>query len=515
MPSRDFLACRAFVSTGVDLHLRRALASVRVLVTGATGYIGGRLVPRLVAAGHHVRCFARDSARLAGRFEGVDVFEGDLFDRESVERALDGVDVAYYLVHSMSRSRGDFAKRDREGAAIFAEAAHAAGVKRIVYLGGLGEEGRGLSHHLRSRHEVGEVLRSKGVIVTEFRAAIIVGSGSASFEMLRYLTELLPVMIAPKWVETPCQPLAVRDILSYLTAELARDATSSTIYEVGGADVLSYREMMLRYAAVRGLRRKVIVVPFFTPRLSSGWVHFVTPIPSSIARPLIDGLRNAVVVRNDRARRDFPAIVPVGYDEAVRRALDRYTTVGPETTWFDAFDVRLLPNDFTGTAQGMLIDRRQAESHASSHALFAVFTSLGGKRGWLYADFLWELRGVLDRLVGGFGTRRGRRSATDLRVGDAVDFWRVEAYELDRMLRLRAEMRLPGRAWLQFEVVGDGEARCLRQTAFFEPRGIFGYAYWYGVLPFHELIFGNMARLIAREAEKADSTGLHLEKLIA
>lgn len=488
-----------------------------VLVTGATGYIGGRLVPRLLAANHRVRCLARDSARLTGRFEGIEIAEGDLFDRDAVTRALQGIDVAYYLVHSMSRTRGDFAKRDREGAAIFAEAARAARVKRIVYLGGLGEAGSDLSHHLRSRQEVGDVLRSKNVIVTEFRAAIIVGSGSASFEMLRYLTEMLPVMIAPKWVATPCQPLAVRDVLTYLVSELDRAASASTIYEVGGADVLSYKGMMLRYAAIRGLRRKLIVVPFFTPRLSSGWVHLVTPIPSSVARPLIDGLRSPVVVHDDRARRDFPAIVPMGYDEAVRRALDRYSTIGPETTWFDAFDVRKLPNDFVGTAQGMLIDRRQVETHASPHALFSIFTSLGGKRGWLYADSLWELRGVLDRLVGGFGTRRGRRSATDLRVGDAVDFWRVESYEVDRLLRLRAEMRLPGLAWLQFEVVegANGGSRCLRQTAFFEPRGILGYLYWYGVLPFHELIFGNMARLVAREAEAADSTGRGLEKLIA
>ena len=490
---------------------------MRVLVTGATGYIGGRLVPRLIAAGHNVRAFARDSSRLTDRFEGIEVFEGDLFDRESVTRALEKIDVAYYLVHSMSRTSGDFAKRDREGAAIFAEAARETGVKRIVYLGGLGEESSGLSHHLRSRQEVGRVLRSKGVIVTEFRAAIIVGSGSASFEMLRYLTELLPVMIAPRWVATPCQPLAVRDVLSYLVGELEREATASAVYEIGGTDVLSYKEMMMRYAAIRGLRRTLIVVPFFTPRLSSGWVHLVTPIPSSIARPLIDGLRSAVVVRDDRARRDFPTIVPMSYDEAVRRALDRYLNIGPETTWFDAFDVRELPDNFVGTAQGMLIDRRQVETHASPHALFSVFTSLGGKRGWLYADFLWELRGVLDRLAGGFGTRRGRRSASDLRVGDAVDFWRVEAYELDRLLRLRAEMRLPGRAWLQFEVVrGDnGAPDRLRQTAFFEPRGIFGYLYWYGVVPFHELIFGNMARLIVREAETADSTAAGLEKLLA
>jgi uncharacterized protein YbjT (DUF2867 family) len=488
---------------------------VHVLVTGATGYIGGRLVPRLLAAGHAVRCFARDAGRLSGRFEGVEVAQGDLFERESLIAALRDIDVAYYLVHSMSRGRGDFAQQDREAAALFAAAAHEAGVSRIVYLGGLGKESDGLSHHLRSRHEVGQVLRSTDVIVTEFRAAMIVGSGSASFEMMRYLTDRLPIMIAPKWVSTPCQAIAVRDVLSYLTEELGRSATRSEIFEIGGSDVLSYKQMMLRYAAIRNLKRRLIVVPFFTPRLSSGWVHLVTPIPSSVARPLVEGLRNPVVVSGDAALRAFPTIVPVGYDEAVRRALDRYSAVGPETTWFDAFDVRTLPAEFTGTTQGMFIDRRQRETHASARALFATFTSLGGKRGWLYADWLWELRGILDRLAGGIGTRRGRRSQTGLRVGDAVEFWRVEAYDIDRSLRLRAEMRLPGRAWLEFEILTEGGKTYLRQTAFFEPHGLFGYLYWYGVVPFHELIFGQMARRIVEEAALLDSRAPEVEKVPA
>ena len=476
-----------------------------ILVTGATGYIGGRLVPRLVEAGHAVRVVARDSARLRGRFPGVEIVEGDLFDSASIRASLEGIEVAFYLVHSMTRGRGDFAENDRRAAAIFANAAREANVGRIVYLGGLGEENAGLSHHLRSRHETGEVLRSTGVPVTEFRAAMIVGSGSASFEMMRYLTERLPVMIAPKWVDTPCQPISVRDVLAYLVAELERPVTGNEIFEIGGSDVLSYKAMMLAYARIRGLHRKLLVVPFFTPRLSSGWIHLVTPIPASIARPLVDGLRNPVVVRDDRARSAFPEIVPVGYDTAVNRALDRYTTVGPETTWFGAFDVRALPGNFAGTTQGMLIDRRLQRTSASAHALFSIFTSLGGTRGWLYADGLWELRGVMDRLVGGFGTRRGRRHATELRVGDAVDFWRVEAYEPDRLLRLRAEMRLPGYAWLQFEIVDDRGSTALQQTAFFDPRGAFGYLYWYAVLPFHELIFGNMARRITQEAEALDT----------
>ena len=479
---------------------------MRVLVTGATGYIGGRLVPALLAAGHSVRCLARDTARLEGRFDGAEIVQGDLFDEASVDAALRDCDVAYYLVHSMSDDRRDFAQRDREGAQIFGHAAAAAGTKRVIYLGGLGKDGTGkkLSRHLRSRHEVGEQLRRGGVAVTEFRAAIIVGAGSVSFEMIRDLTERLPVMVAPKWVRTRCQPIGIRDVIAYLVAALTVPESVGRIIEIGGPDVLPFEELMQHYAAVRGLKRRIVIVPVLSPALSSRWVHFVTPIPSSIARPLIEGLFNEVVVHDGSARTLFPHIVPIGYDEAVRRALDRYRTAGPETTWFDAFDVKTLPGEFAGSEQGMLIDRRERESRAAPADVFRVFTSLGGSKGWLYADWLWELRGVMDRFVGGIGTRRGRRSATSLRPGDAVDFWRVEAYRPNELLRLRAEMKLPGFAWLQFEAVPrDGGGTCLRQTAFFEPRGTFGFMYWYSVLPFHEFIFGNMASRIVQEAEAA------------
>lgn len=478
---------------------------MRVLVTGATGYIGGRLVPMLTAAGHTVRCVARDPARLDGRFENIEVVRGDVFDEASMRTALAGVDAAYYLVHSMSDDRRDFTRSDRLAAERFGAAARAAGVRRIIFLGGLGADGANLSRHLRSRHEVGDLLRASGVPVIEFRAAIIVGSGSVSFEMIRYLTERLPLMIAPRWVSTRCQPIGVRDVLSYLTAALDLPPGPGEIFEIGGRDVLSYREMMLAYAKVRGLARKLFVVPLFTPRLSSYWVHLVTPIPASIARALIDGLYNEVIVRDNAARRVFPHIEPVSYEEALRRALDRYLTTGPQTTWFDAFDVRTLPGEFAGVKQGMLIDRRERAATARPEAVFRVFAGLGGRRGWLYADRLWYLRGVLDRLVGGIGIRRGRRSATDLRVGDAVDFWRVEAYRPYELLRLRAEMKLPGLAWLQFESLPrDDGGTTFRQTAFFEPRGIFGYLYWFSVLPFHELIFGNMADRIVTSASSAD-----------
>ena len=474
---------------------------MNVLVTGATGYIGGRIVPRLLAHGDEVTCFARDAARLAGRFEGAKVVSGDVFEHADLVRAMRGIDVAYYLIHSMSDSRGDFAASDRIAAKVFGDAAREAGIKRIIYLGGLGEDGVKLSHHLKSRHEVGEVLRLSGVGVTEFRAAVIVGSGSASFEMMRYLAERLPVMIAPKWVDTCCQPIAIRDVLSYLVAELDIARDGDVIREIGGADVLPYKSMMLRYANIRGLTRRIIVVPYFSPRLSSAWIHLVTPIPSAIARPLVDGLMNEVIVNHHEAREEFPQIVPLGYDAAVEFALDRYKTVGPETTWFDAVDVRRLPGEFAGLTEGMLIDRRQQHSDATPRAVARVCSQLGGEFGWLYADRLWEFRGVLDRLVGGIGLRRGRRSASDLRVGDAVDFWRVEAWDPNGLLRLRAEMLLPGKAWLQFEALPDPSGgTTLRQTAFFEPRGIFGYLYWYGVMPFHSFIFGNMAKRIAQKA---------------
>ena len=476
-----------------------------ILVTGATGYIGGLLVPRLLQAGHSVRCFARNAERLAGRFPGAEIVEGDVFDEPALRAAGKGIDAAYYLVHSMADSR-QFAERDRDAAERFGKSARENGVGRIVYLGGLGADEAQLSHHLASRHEVGAVLRASGVETIEFRAAVIIGAGSISFEMMRYLTERLPVMIAPRWVTTRSQPIAVDDVLRYLVAALDLRRGDSRIYEIGGADVVSYRDMMLRYARLRNLKRTVVIVPFFTPRLSSYWVHLVTPVPARLAQPLILGLNNEVVVRDPAARRDFPQIGPLDFNTALGDALDRYRSTGPETTWFDAFDVRTLPPTFAGPRDGMLIDRRERITNATAHQVASVFTQLGGTQGWLYGNALWDLRGRFDRAIGGVGLRRGRRSQTNLRVGDAVDFWRVDALVPGRLLRLRAEMKLPGKAWLEFDAdqLDDGRTR-LTQTAFFEPRGLFGFLYWYLVFPFHGLIFGNLASKIVTLAEQMQS----------
>jgi uncharacterized protein YbjT (DUF2867 family) len=479
----------------------------RVLVTGATGYVGGRLVPLLLAQGYRVRVLARDRDRSEGRswLGQVELVLGDVLDPTTLPVALDGVDAAYYLIHSMG-SHGNFSRRDLRAAHNFAEAAADKGVERIIYLGGLGKLGTELSEHLRSRQETGAALREAGVPVTEFRASILVGSGSVSFEMIRSLTERLPVMICPRWVYTRTQPIAIDDALTYLVAALDTPESQGQIIEIGGRDVLTYREMMLIYARLRGLRRFIIPVPLLTPRLSSYWVHLVTPIPSTIAQPLIKGLSVEVVVTDDRALRLFPQIRPMDYETAVARALASLEARDVETSWSDALvssqgDTR--PFIFT-TQDGMLIERRQRVVDAPPAAVFAEFSALGGRKGWLAWNRLWRLRGVADRLIGGVGFRRGRRHPIDLRVGDAVDFWRVEAVEAGRLVRLRAEMKVPGRAWLQFQAEALGSTRTrLIQTAFFAPKGLFGLLYWYLLWPVHGFIF---SRLIRKVAEAASTT---------
>jgi uncharacterized protein YbjT (DUF2867 family) len=426
---------------------------------------------------------------------------GDLEDPIDAARVMYGIDVAYYLVHSMAA--GDaFRERDRHMAQVFGEAAKNAGVKRIIYLGGLGDPEKVRSAHLVSRQEVGRCLAAWGVPVIEFRAAVIVGSGSASFEIIRHLIERLPLIIAPTWVNTECQPIGVRSVLEYLV-EAMDHPTAAGIYEIGGQDILTYREMMQRYAHIRGLRRVIISMPVPKPEFSGRWVDLFTPIPFSIAQPLVESLSTRVVVRDDRARRTF-RVQPTGYDEAVRRALTRLAQDNVETTWASSLSslTRDQPEaDVLGSHEGMLLDRRVRRVKATPARMFEAICSLGGERGWPAGNLLWQLRGVMDRMTGGVGMRRGRRHPRELRVGDPVDFWRVEALDEPHLLRLRAEMKLPGRAWLQFEVLPDPGGARVEQTAFFDPDGLLGYLYWYAVLPFHRFVFPGLIGAMKDEAE--------------
>ncbi len=478
---------------------------MRVLVTGATGYIGGRLVTRLMPRGHRLRCVARNTSRLEGRpWPGVEIVQGDLEDSAAASQVMDGIDVAYYLIHSMAAGQ-TFRERDRSMALAFGEAAAKAGVQRIIYLGGLGDPEKVHSKHLVSRQEVGCCLAAGGVPVIEFRAAVIVGSGSASFEIIRHLVERLPVMIVPMWVNTRCQPIGIRSVLEYLIEALDHPAAEG-IYEIGGADIMSYREMMLHYARIRSLRRFIFSFPVPKPEFSARWVDLLTPLPLSIARPLVESMQTEVVVRSERARDTF-SVTPTGYDEAVRRALMRVAHDSVETTW--ASSLSSLSQDqpeanMLGSHEGMLLDRHRRRIKAPPHLVFDAICALGGEEGWPAGNTLWQLRGIMDRMIGGVGMRRGRRHPRELRVGDPLDFWRVEALEVPHLLRLRAEMKLPGRAWLQFEVLPDAGGSRVEQTAFFEPRGILGYLYWLSVLPFHRFVFPGLIGSIKKQAETAE-----------
>jgi uncharacterized protein YbjT (DUF2867 family) len=472
---------------------------MRVLIVGASGYIGGRLVRLVEARGHELVLMSRDARPLADRFSGARIEAADLLEPSTLGRALEGVEVAYYLAHSMQAGERGFAERDHRAARNFGQAAAAAGVARIIYLGGLGADEANLSHHLASRHETGAELAAHGVPVTEFRAAVIIGSGSASFEIVRHLTERLPVMITPRWVGTRCQPIGIRDVLDYLVAALDRPDIVG-IVEIGGPDVLSYGDMMRTYARLRGLRRLMIPVPVLTPRLSSYWVNLVSPVPAAIARPLIEGLRNEVIV-HDPARAAGFGLHPLPFVDALQRAIDRTDRHDLESTWFDALAAPDRASLASVTShEGMIVERREVTVEAPAARVFAEVERLGGDAGWPYANVLWRVRGLMDRLVGGVGLRLGRRDPDRVRVGDAVDFWRVEEVRRPGLLRLRAEMRVPGRAWLQYEVLEAAGGSRLIQTAFFEPKGLPGLAYWYALYPVHGLIFRGSVRVLAERA---------------
>jgi len=483
----------------------------RCLVTGATGYIGGRLVPELLDAGYRVRCLARSPDRLRDHpwADDVEVVRADAADADEVATACAGVDVVYYLVHALG-SGTEFEETDRRTALVMARAVREAGVGRLVYLGALVPDGEELSPHLRSRTEVAEILLESGVPTVVLRAAVVLGSGSASFEMLRHLTERLPVMVTPRWVHSRIQPIAVRDVLRYLVGCATLPPSVHRCFDVGGPDVMNYAEMMQRYAAVADLpRRRILPVPLFTPSLSSHWVGLITPVPAGIARPLVESLRNTVVCHEH----DIAEFVPdppeglLGFDDAVRLAVQRVRDSAVATRWASASVPGApsdpLPTDPDWAGGSLYVDERTRATTASPEEVWSVVEGIGGGNGWYSFPLAWEVRGWLDRLVGGVGLRRGRRDAKRLFVGDALDFWRVEAREGGRLLRLRAEMRVPGLAWLEFHVEHDGPdgATTLRQRATFAPHGLAGHAYWWAIAAFHGIVFGGMIRGLVRAAE--------------
>jgi uncharacterized protein YbjT (DUF2867 family) len=473
---------------------------MRILLTGATGYVGGCLLAELERRGLPVRCLARRPEKLAGRTAPTtEVMAGDVADTAALARACAGVDVAYWLVHSME-SGVDFERADRLAAERFAAAAAAAGVRRVIYLGGLGADDDRLSAHLRSRHEVGAILRASGLDVVEFRASIVVGAGSFSFDLVRTLVERLPVMICPAWLDTPTQPIAIADVVAYLVAAIDLPPGPPRIFEIGGPDRVSYGAIMREYARQRGLSRLMIPVPVLTPRLSSLWLKLVTPKYSKVGRKLIDGLRNPTVVTSDAARRDF-AIVPRDLAAAVREAVTQEDDAFAGRRWADMADAEDLPRRYGGVHAGTrLVDHRHAVVAVSPKRAFAAIERIGGDHGWYACDWLWTLRGWIDRVLGGPGMSRGRRDPEKLAAGEALDCWRVEVCDPPRRLRLAAEMRMPGRGWLEFEVVPrDGDVT-IHQTAVFDPRGLGGLAYWYSVWPLHELVFRRMLAGIVRAA---------------
>lgn len=474
-----------------------------VLVTGPTGYLGGRLAPRLLICGLRVRCLARHPERLAGRpwAGGVEIFKGDVCKDEGLAEAFAGVDAAYYLVHSMADEPG-FAALEAASARNFARAAAAAGCKRIIYMGGAGRDGSCLSPHLTSRHRVGQILASTGVPVTEFRAGMIVGSGSVSFEMIRYLVERLPVIPACSCLDSHSQPLAVRDALGYLTACLDKPETAGRVIEIGGSTCHRYRDLLKIYADIRGLRRWFFELPHWNLGFCSAMVGLLTPIPKVFARPLLDSLGCEVTCDPTDAAKLFPEIKPLDYATAVKYALIRLSENAVETSWTSAYTPSYAKSYTFEDREGMISHGHVLDVGAPAAAVYRIFSGIGGRRGWLYGQWLWYLKALQDRLVGGIGMRRGRRHPDTIHQGEALDSWRVERVIAGRMLLLRAEMRLPGKGWLQFEAVPRGEAAStLRLTAYFEPHGLFGSVYWYSLYPAHAYMFRGLALAIKKLAE--------------
>lgn len=474
-----------------------------ILVTGATGYVGGRLAPKLVEAGYRVRCLVRDPSRLRGRkwLSQVEVAEGDARSPQDLARAMQGVSTAYYLIHGLQGGKIN-AERDLQVARNFAQAAEDAGVENIIYLGELVDPAANLSPYLRARHETGYLLRYGKVPVTELRAGMIIGSGSALFEMLRYLAEREPLLICPAWFYSQAQPIAIRDALAYLIAALHTPESVGRVIEIGGPSRLTYADMLLEYAAERKLKRRLLRTPIYAPRLSAYWVHLVTPIHWRVVAPLIEGLSANLIVRDTTAKKIFPNIRPIDFRTAAHLALNRIQRDNVETSWSDALvtaqgDVK--PYQFI-VEEGMFIERRQLQLPLPPEAVFRAYAGIGGERGWLYMNWAWALRGWMDKVIGGVGLRRGRRHPDEIHAGEALDFWRVEALEPNLSLRLLAEMKVPGKAWLEFESTPQEGGTLLTVSAYFAPHGLAGFLYWYAMWPFHKFIFDGMARRLASRA---------------
>jgi uncharacterized protein YbjT (DUF2867 family) len=475
-----------------------------LLVTGATGYIGGRLVSRLLAAGFPVRVLVRDRKRLESRpwLNQVEVVEGDALDPASLRRALEGVSVAYYLIHGMQCDK-DSAERDLQAARNFARQAEDAAIERIIYLGELTNPAAVLSPYLSARRETGQILKNSRVPLTEFRAGMVIGSGSVLFEMIRYVAERQPAFLCPRWWFSLAQPIAIGDALTYLVQALTTPASIGQTIEIGGADRLTYADMLRRYCRLRGLKRLLVPVPVYSPRLSAYWVHMVTPVHWRVVLPLIEGLHADLLVSDDTARHIFPDIHPLDFDTALRLALGRVQSDDVETSWMDALVVSQgdrRPVTLT-TTEGMILETRRLVLDLPPEPVFRAYTGLGGDRGWLYLNWTWQVRGWVDKLVGGVGLRRGRRHPDEIRVGEALDFWRVEAIEPNRLIRLRAEMKVPGKAWLEFQSLPQPDGKTLlTQTAYFAPRGLSGLLYWYLLYPIHAFIFSGMIRKVGERA---------------
>ena len=477
-----------------------------ILVTGATGYVGGRLVPKLLEAGHRVRCIVRDPSRLQGRswLNKVEVVQGDALFPDQIANAMQGVSVAYYLMHGMQGGKIN-AERDLQVARNFTNAAEEAGIERIIYLGELVDPTAHLSPYLRARHETGYLLRYSKVPVTEIRAGMIIGSGSALFEMIRYLTEREPLLVCPAWFFSQAQPIAIRDVLSYLVAVLKSPDSIGRVIEIGGPTRLTYADMLMEYAKERGLKRVLIPTPFFAPRLSAYWVHMITPIHWRVVAPLIEGLRSNLVVQDNAARKLFPQIQPIDFQTATHLALGRVQRDNVETSLSDALVTALgdvKPYEFT-VEDGLFIERRQVVLDIDTETVFRSYTGIGGERGWLYMDWSWARRGGMDTAIGGVGLRRGRRHPDEIHTGEALDFWRVETVEKNSRMRLRAEMKVPGKAWLQFDSTpapDDNKKTVFTVTAYYEPHGFFGFLYWYAMWPFHKFIFDGLTRRLASRA---------------